>query len=382
MKDARAGVGQRLRQLAPQVGALAGSEPDLPAFVKGHPTPYLPPAEKGTPWDLRPTALRGLRLVLALAQEADKLSDADLGALVEAVYEHAEYLYCFNVIADLLTRALSASFLILAGFSLRAFAVAEQWRLIGMGRLLSILEPTSSRLEEAGFKAAVKMYRGQLGRGEFRVLGDPLHGPLLKKVVALVGEWASEEKIGLMPEWGEYYQQVTGKPLPPAPAINLRLGGDDDFWQALNLDHPGLETVKAAFQKGDTAGAKEAYLAYVGRLAALADRFLEARETQVDLAEADELAQNIFVLRAHMHVRHEYGPNMDWTTILFDDIESNVSINFHPHMTLLALAYRQLEWIMGANPFSASLMTGEGLRTPYPHSRFVGPIPGGILKPP
>src|SRR5215467_3841966 len=44
------------------------------------------------------------------------------------------------------------------------------------------------------------------------------------------------------------------------------------------------------------------------------------------------------------------------------------------------LAYRQLEWIMGANPFSACMMTGEGMRNPYPHSRFVGLIPGGIMN--
>ena len=35
---------------------------------------------------------------------------------------------------------------------------------------------------------------------------------------------------------------------------------------------------------------------------------------------------------------------------------------------------------MGANPFGACLMTGAGMRHPYPHSRFVGLIPGGILN--
>ena len=48
--------------------------------------------------------------------------------------------------------------------------------------------------------------------------------------------------------------------------------------------------------------------------------------------------------------------------------------------TYVNLAYRQLEWIMGANPFSACMMTGEGMRNPYPHSRFVGLIPGGIMN--
>ena len=46
----------------------------------------------------------------------------------------------------------------------------------------------------------------------------------------------------------------------------------------------------------------------------------------------------------------------------------------------VALAYRQLEWIVGANPFAASMMTGEGMRNPFPHSRFVGLIPGGIMN--
>jgi hypothetical protein len=35
---------------------------------------------------------------------------------------------------------------------------------------------------------------------------------------------------------------------------------------------------------------------------------------------------------------------------------------------------------MGANPFAACLMTGEGLRNPCPHSRYVGLIIGGIMN--
>jgi hypothetical protein len=44
------------------------------------------------------------------------------------------------------------------------------------------------------------------------------------------------------------------------------------------------------------------------------------------------------------------------------------------------MALRQLEWVMGANPFGACLMTGEGTRNPYPHSRYVGLIPGGVMN--
>jgi len=44
------------------------------------------------------------------------------------------------------------------------------------------------------------------------------------------------------------------------------------------------------------------------------------------------------------------------------------------------LGLRQLEWTFGANPFAACLMTGEGARNPYPYSRYVGLIPGGIMN--
>jgi hypothetical protein len=44
------------------------------------------------------------------------------------------------------------------------------------------------------------------------------------------------------------------------------------------------------------------------------------------------------------------------------------------------LAYSQLEWVLGANPFGASLVTGLGHRNPPPYSRFAGPIPGGIMN--
>jgi hypothetical protein len=44
------------------------------------------------------------------------------------------------------------------------------------------------------------------------------------------------------------------------------------------------------------------------------------------------------------------------------------------------LAFSQLEWVFGANPFAASLATGLGSRQPVPFSPFVGPITGGIMN--
>jgi hypothetical protein len=44
------------------------------------------------------------------------------------------------------------------------------------------------------------------------------------------------------------------------------------------------------------------------------------------------------------------------------------------------LAWRQMEWVMGANPFGACLMSGEGAHNPYPFSYFVGVIVGGLMN--
>ncbi|MDX2024032.1 MAG: glycoside hydrolase family 9 protein [Deltaproteobacteria bacterium] len=44
------------------------------------------------------------------------------------------------------------------------------------------------------------------------------------------------------------------------------------------------------------------------------------------------------------------------------------------------LAYRQLEWIVGRNPFGASMMSGVGARNPYPYSGQVGMINGGVIN--
>ena len=44
------------------------------------------------------------------------------------------------------------------------------------------------------------------------------------------------------------------------------------------------------------------------------------------------------------------------------------------------IAKHQMEWVMGRNPDRACLMTGEGINNPYPHSRFLGLIPGGIMN--
>ncbi len=47
---------------------------------------------------------------------------------------------------------------------------------------------------------------------------------------------------------------------------------------------------------------------------------------------------------------------------------------------LAAIGRHQVEWVMGGNTENSCLMSGEGINNPYPHSRFLGLIPGGIMN--
>jgi hypothetical protein len=42
------------------------------------------------------------------------------------------------------------------------------------------------------------------------------------------------------------------------------------------------------------------------------------------------------------------------------------------------LAWSQLHWLLGCNPFNACVVSGVGYNNPMPHSRFLGTFPGGF----
>ncbi|MGA2016945.1 MAG: glycoside hydrolase family 9 protein [Opitutaceae bacterium] len=42
------------------------------------------------------------------------------------------------------------------------------------------------------------------------------------------------------------------------------------------------------------------------------------------------------------------------------------------------LAWKQMHWLFGANPFNATIVSGVGYNNPMPHSRFLGTCPGGF----
>jgi len=91
---------------------------------------------------------------------------------------------------------------------------------------------------------------------------------------------------------------------------------------------------------------QEAVRFYRGRLRRAANdrgvgRLLETVGL-TDREELEEICRNVFTLRAHMHIKHDFGERVDWTTVLDGDVESNVAINYHWHIMQLAIAYHRL----------------------------------------
>ncbi|MFQ6048232.1 MAG: heparinase II/III family protein, partial [Phycisphaerae bacterium] len=88
---------------------------------------------------------------------------------------------------------------------------------------------------------------------------------------------------------------------------------------------------------------EEAATAYASRIRQLRDDRLAgealAGPAEPDRGELEEICRNVLTLRAHMHIKHDFGQRIDWSTVLNGDIESNVSLNHHGHIRALADGY-------------------------------------------
>ncbi|UCH11309.1 MAG: alginate lyase family protein [Fidelibacterota bacterium] len=93
-----------------------------------------------------------------------------------------------------------------------------------------------------------------------------------------------------------------------------------NVFQHLNLDYPGLESVKAALDRGDSAEAERELLTY---FQTRTNRHLEWVYFPGDFAEADLYTANIFTFRRY---RHDFGPHIDWT-FQASDSEWHFSLN-------------------------------------------------------
>ena len=160
----------------------------------------------------------------------------------------------------------------------------------------------------------------------------------LSDLVIYVAESAMSKGLPLLEDILEFYELQGG--LPDAGAKKFSMAGtEQEFLQGLNLPGRAGGELREALTGEDLKAARSKVACYYRDKFSGLEHLTDPGE--VDLAEAEDALKNIFILRAHMIRRHDFGPRVDWTTVLDGDIESNVSLNHHPHLLLLARAWKQ-----------------------------------------
>jgi hypothetical protein len=309
------------------------------------PLPYLPTLDPNPP-DLELAALCGLRLLVFFSDELPSLDDDTALTVLRALYEHAEFLYCFNVTRSPSVRVLNGAFLTLTGFWLTAFPVSAHWRLVGMTRLISNLEPLGSALTHDGWQAALTLW-GQTWLAQFPALRSEPLGAFASELIVWAAQRARDTNLPLIPAWAEYYQHIVGQPLAHEQWTDLGVTAEEIATHN-NLYASQESRLSSEGRSTSSKGENPQGLLNYERWAQWRDEFLVGRnattdlsEAPIDLREADEICENLFTLRIHMTHRHPFGDDVDWSLVLFDDLESNVSISWHYHAHVLALAYQQ-----------------------------------------
>lgn len=217
-----------------QIPLIAPLEPiadfeELLTFSEANPTPveFTP---QHPAWRLESVAARVIEGIAAAAHEP--LTEFGYRELARILLEHAVYLYAYPD-GEPRPRLAAGSALALVGSLCASLPQSELWRLAGFGRVPAALAevapaPTDSHLT-------------------------------LPLDVAF--SLANEQNLPILASAIDTYNTVLKPDFTPQNRFDLPLS-DSDFFDALNLDFPGMEAVKAAVLADDISTAKTAYTAF------------------------------------------------------------------------------------------------------------------------
>ena len=202
---------------------------ELYTFAEANPTPVAFSPQNPV-WRLTSVAARIIEAVAVAAHES--LLDVGYPELARILLEHAEYLYVYPD-GEPRQRLEAGSALALAGCVCASLPESELWRLAGFGRVAAVLAevaptPTDSHLTLP-----------------------------LDVAFAL----ADEQNLAILDGAITAYNTVLGRNLTPQNRYELPLS-DRGFFGVLDLDYPGMETVKTAVLADDIPKAKSEYAAF------------------------------------------------------------------------------------------------------------------------
>ena len=296
---------QKLPPIA-QLEPIADFE-ELYTFAEANPTPVVF-SPQNPAWRLEPVAARIVEAVAIAAFEP--LLDVGYPELARILLEHTEYLYTYPD-GDPRPRLEAASALALAGCVCAALPHAELWRLAGFGRVATVL-------------------------AEVAPAPTDLHLTLPFDVAFAL---ADEQNLPILESAVTAYNTVLNRNFTPQN-LHKFPRNDRDFLDTLNLDFPGMETVKAALRADDISAAQSAYAVF--RRAFLdSEIVVEA----VNLSErSDTYAAAKTYLEGLLQLSIHPTPAIRATTEI--GIAAHLFPEFRHCAQVLMLALRRYKWIV------------------------------------
>ena len=181
-------------------------------------------------WRLESVAARVIEAVAVAAHEP--LTELGYRELARILLEHAVYLYAYPD-GEPRPRLEAGSALALVGSVCASLPQSELWRLAGFGRISTVLAevdpaPTDSHLTLP---------------------------------IDVAFSLANEQDLPILASAIDIYNAVLKRNFTPRNQFDLPLS-DSDFFDALNLDFPGMEAVKTAVFADDIPAAQTAYTTF------------------------------------------------------------------------------------------------------------------------
>ena len=181
-------------------------------------------------WRLESVAARVIEAVAVAAHEP--LTELGYRELARILLEHAAYLYAYPD-GEPRPRLEAAGALALAGSVCATLPQSELWRFAGFGRISAVLAEVAPTPTDSHLTLPIDIAFS---------LANEQNLPILESVVIT-------------------YNAVLKRDFTPQYQCQLPLS-DNAFFDALNLDFPGMEAVKSAVSADDISAAKSAYTAF------------------------------------------------------------------------------------------------------------------------
>ncbi len=232
---------------------------ELVSFATLNPTP-VSHADRNPIWRLESVAARLIEAFAVAAHEPTML-EAGWKSLAEIILEHAEYLYTYHSLLHAREQLQAGAALALVGCVCREIPQSAAWRLVGFSQTVEAIE-------------AVEDLRSH---------------PHLVEPVDAAFEIAVTFDLPILDEAIDRYNATLHRDLRWKKRTWFKLT-DQDFFNQLNLDYPGLEAVKSDLERGNLEEAKFAYVDFLREKADLLklwdDETCDASRITPDMAKS------------------------------------------------------------------------------------------------